>query len=103
MNALLPMDLPSEWDWLGPIPTLEEAYRQAELEAERAAEAVRAACERYKASRTPELEAAYVASDRRYDAARNRFQEASYHLITARREAARAQQEAANRAAQLSL
>jgi hypothetical protein len=103
MTALLPMDLPDAFDWLAPIPTLEDAYRQAEIEAERAAEAVRAACEAYKAHRSAELADAYAAADRRYDAARHAFQAASFHLMQARREAARATQEAANRAAQLTL
>lgn len=81
MNALLFDDLPPPWarsrdsrDWFA-------LFREAEAEAELAAEAVRVACETYKAHRSPETEAAYRAADRRYDAARHRYQLESCQIV----------------------
>lgn len=59
------------------------AFRQVEAEAEAAAAAVRAACERYRADRTPEADAAYRDADRAYDRARLRFQLVSRETVTA--------------------
>ncbi len=51
-----------------------EAYQAIATEAELAADAVRAACEAYKADRSQENAATYAVADRRYDAARLAFQ-----------------------------
>jgi hypothetical protein len=64
-------------------------WREAEAEAEAAAAAVRAACERYKAARCPDTEAAYREADRRYDRARFRFQIVSREVVAAIRAIAR--------------
>jgi hypothetical protein len=56
-------------------------FSEAEAEAEAAAEAVRVACEAYKAHRTDETTAAYRAADRRYDAARHRYQTESCQIV----------------------
>lgn len=81
MNA--PLDLfPGHWnrsrdgrDWLA-------IYREAELAAETAAEAVRAACETFKADRSADNAATYRAADKAFDAARLDYQRTSYQLVT---------------------
>lgn len=80
MNALL-FDDAELWrpdrdrrDWFA-------MFSEAEAEAEAAAEAVRAACEAYKANRTDETAATYRAADRRYDAARHRYQTESCQIV----------------------
>jgi hypothetical protein len=81
MNAPFLFDLPPPWarsrdtrDWFA-------LFREAEAEAEAAAEAVRTAGEAYRAARSPETEAAYRAADQRYDAARLRYQLESCQIV----------------------
>lgn len=86
MNALLPFDFPpGRWDFIAaaPRPDWLQLYREAEAEALAAAEAVRVACDRYKADRNPETLDAYKAADRAYDRARLHFQLQSCEIIKA--------------------
>jgi hypothetical protein len=81
MNALL-FDFAECWrqsadarDWL-------DTWRAAEAACDAAAEAVRAACDAYKAERSPETEGLYRAADRAYNAARADYQRASFEIVT---------------------
>lgn len=56
-------------------------WREVEAEATAAQAGVRVACERYKADRSPDTEAAYREADRRYDSARFRFQIVSREVV----------------------
>lgn len=88
MNAPCPLELPLGLPlWRDPWALAEREppewlaeYRKAEAEAELAAEAVSAACERYKAARDDASAAAYRVADLAYDAARLRFQVASCEI-----------------------
>jgi hypothetical protein len=59
-----------------------DVYRAAEAACEAAAEAVRAACEGYKAERSPATEGRYRDADRAYNRARADYQTASYEIVT---------------------
>lgn len=83
MNAMLPMRLPRQWDWLEERDERDwlEAYQAASTAAELAAEGVRAACEAFKAGQTQHSATAYAVADRAYDAARLRFQVDSAAIV----------------------
>lgn len=85
MTAQLPLDYPpGRWDWLdaGARRDWLEAYREAELAAELAADQVRDTNEAFCRSRDAATGTAYREADRAYNAARTAFLETSCKVVT---------------------